>query len=175
MLMETLNATTPHYVRCIKPNDFKLAFSWVACFYISKKNYKESNFFFKCSFLVSVKSVNCVDWQVWPETCGAAAESLWRPGDDPHLCCRFPVQVLKRFLQTSLLSRPMLFNAKMDCNYELAHSRSVTWRLWGVELRSRYGTTSDGGHILLIRLLAWKQTIPQNSIPQKYLKKRLIE
>lgn len=29
MLMETLNATTPHYVRCIKPNDFKMAFSYV--------------------------------------------------------------------------------------------------------------------------------------------------
>ncbi|KAM8894200.1 unconventional myosin-Va isoform 4-T4 [Spinachia spinachia] len=28
MLMETLNATTPHYVRCIKPNDFKLSFSF---------------------------------------------------------------------------------------------------------------------------------------------------
>ncbi|XP_053176256.1 unconventional myosin-Va isoform X1 [Scomber japonicus] len=28
MLMDTLNATTPHYVRCIKPNDFKLAFSF---------------------------------------------------------------------------------------------------------------------------------------------------
>ncbi|XP_038556827.1 unconventional myosin-Va isoform X6 [Micropterus salmoides] len=28
MLMETLNATTPHYVRCIKPNDFKTAFSF---------------------------------------------------------------------------------------------------------------------------------------------------
>ncbi|XP_072236362.1 unconventional myosin-Va isoform X3 [Leuresthes tenuis] len=28
MLMETLNATTPHYVRCIKPNDFKMAFSF---------------------------------------------------------------------------------------------------------------------------------------------------
>ncbi|XP_054476719.1 unconventional myosin-Va isoform X1 [Anoplopoma fimbria] len=28
MLMGTLNATTPHYVRCIKPNDFKLAFSF---------------------------------------------------------------------------------------------------------------------------------------------------
>ncbi|CAL1604235.1 unnamed protein product [Knipowitschia caucasica] len=28
MLMETLNATTPHYVRCIKPNDFKQAFNF---------------------------------------------------------------------------------------------------------------------------------------------------
>uniref|UniRef100_A0A8D0AM36 Myosin VA n=1 Tax=Sander lucioperca TaxID=283035 RepID=A0A8D0AM36_SANLU len=28
MLMDTLNATTPHYVRCIKPNDYKLAFSF---------------------------------------------------------------------------------------------------------------------------------------------------
>ncbi|CAJ1056489.1 unconventional myosin-Vc isoform X3 [Xyrichtys novacula] len=28
LLMETLNATTPHYVRCIKPNDDKLAFEY---------------------------------------------------------------------------------------------------------------------------------------------------
>ncbi|XP_059495164.1 unconventional myosin-Vc-like isoform X2 [Stegostoma tigrinum] len=28
LLMETLNATTPHYVRCIKPNDLKLQFEY---------------------------------------------------------------------------------------------------------------------------------------------------
>ncbi|KAM3599551.1 uncharacterized protein V6R79_007865 [Siganus canaliculatus] len=28
LLMETLNATTPHYVRCIKPNDYKESFSF---------------------------------------------------------------------------------------------------------------------------------------------------
>lgn len=28
MLMTTLNATTPHYVRCIKPNDEKMAFDY---------------------------------------------------------------------------------------------------------------------------------------------------
>lgn len=27
-LMTTLNATTPHYIRCIKPNDFKKAFDY---------------------------------------------------------------------------------------------------------------------------------------------------
>ena len=26
LLMETLNATSPHYIRCIKPNDEKEAF-----------------------------------------------------------------------------------------------------------------------------------------------------
>ncbi|XP_031755052.1 unconventional myosin-Vc isoform X2 [Xenopus tropicalis] len=30
LLMETLNATTPHYVRCIKPNDLKLPFEFDA-------------------------------------------------------------------------------------------------------------------------------------------------
>nr|XP_014351996.1 PREDICTED: unconventional myosin-Va [Latimeria chalumnae] len=30
LLMETLNATTPHYVRCIKPNDFKFPFTFDA-------------------------------------------------------------------------------------------------------------------------------------------------
>lgn len=28
-LMKTLNNTTPHYIRCIKPNDSKLPFTWV--------------------------------------------------------------------------------------------------------------------------------------------------
>ena len=29
-LMETLNSTSPHYIRCIKPNDFKEAFEYDA-------------------------------------------------------------------------------------------------------------------------------------------------
>lgn len=29
-LISTLHATTPHYVRCIKPNDDKIAFKWEA-------------------------------------------------------------------------------------------------------------------------------------------------
>lgn len=32
--------------------------------------------------------------QVWSQTCGAAAQSLRRPGNHPDLCCRLPIEVL---------------------------------------------------------------------------------
>ncbi len=34
-------------------------------------------------------------WQVWSQTCSAAAQSLWRLRNHSNLCCRFPIQVLK--------------------------------------------------------------------------------
>ena len=43
MLMETLFATNPHYIRCIKPNDQKLAFTLVATHYYVNDVISENN------------------------------------------------------------------------------------------------------------------------------------
>ncbi|XP_054612287.1 unconventional myosin-Vb isoform X2 [Dunckerocampus dactyliophorus] len=96
LLMETLNATTPHYVRCIKPNDYKEAFSFdsrravqqlracgvletiriSAAGYPSRWTY--SDFFSRYRVLMDKSDVLCADRKL---VCKKLLETLIKDGD----------------------------------------------------------------------------------------------
>ncbi|XP_077593440.1 unconventional myosin-Vb isoform X2 [Stigmatopora nigra] len=96
LLMETLNATTPHYVRCIKPNDHKEAFSFdsrravqqlracgvletiriSAAGYPSRWTY--GDFFSRYRVLMSKADVSCPDKKL---VCQRLLETLVKDGD----------------------------------------------------------------------------------------------
>lgn len=69
LLMATLNATTPHYVRCIKPNDDKSSFTWGGGFHSSvshdylqqaQTNDLYTNFCNRCLHVICHKA-----WTLW--------------------------------------------------------------------------------------------------------------
>ncbi|XP_077441918.1 unconventional myosin-Vb isoform X2 [Vanacampus margaritifer] len=96
LLMETLNATTPHYVRCIKPNDHKEAFSFdshravqqlracgvletiriSAAGYPSRWTYND--FFSRYRVLMPKSDVSCPDKKL---VCHKLLEKLIKDGD----------------------------------------------------------------------------------------------
>jgi len=88
-LMETLNSTSPHYIRCIKPNDFKEAFEFdakrsiqqlracgvletiriSAAGYPSRWTYED--FFYRYRMILPS---NMVDWESYKDTCRVILE-----------------------------------------------------------------------------------------------------
>ena len=104
--MDTLFSTTPHYIRCIKPNDEKLAFTFEpkraiqqlrACgvletIRISAAGYP-SRSVFSLSLSLCVSVCLCVYLHLRAEARYSAAPGLRGVRDHQNQCCRLPIQV----------------------------------------------------------------------------------
>ncbi|XP_068595561.1 unconventional myosin-Vc [Brachionichthys hirsutus] len=140
LLMETLNATTPHYVRCIKPNDEKLPFEYDshrvvqqlrACgvletIRISAQSYPSRwtyiEFYSRYSILMSHQELDLSDKK---QTCKNVLQRLIQ---DPNQYKFGRTKIFFRAGQVAYLEKLRLDRLRAACVTIQKHVRGWSWR-----------------------------------------------